>query len=99
MKKVTEVTMEVDGIPKNFNQGEINIIFDSWTTTDMAERWNQKAWFFFLRTIIDKLIYKFPMDEAFYGEGAADVNYIYNQVRSHMGLYKFKLKEAEMISK
>ena len=39
------------------------------------------------------------MDEDYMGEGIADTKYIYNQIRSHLGLYKFKGRGSEPVSK
>ncbi|MFC1801639.1 hypothetical protein ACFLZB_04200 [Nanoarchaeota archaeon] len=99
MSKIKEVDLVVDGYSRTFHQGDINIIFDCWTTTDYEGRWGQKAFYYFVRSLIDKYIYKFQMDEDYMGEGIADTKYIYNQIRSHLGLYKFKGREAEPVSK
>lgn len=98
MKKVKEITLEIDGVPRLLNQAEINIRFDCWTTTDYEGRWMNKPWYYFFRALIDKYVYKFPMDESFFGEGVEDTRHIYEQIRSHLGLYKFKAREAKPVS-
>lgn len=94
MKNVTEVQVVIDGLPKMMNQGEINIIFDAWTTTDYENRWGNKAFVYFLKAVISKFIYKFPLEIGFPGEVADDTRYVYNQVRSALGLYKYKVSET-----
>lgn len=91
MKNVTEVQVKLDDIPRKMNKGEINIIFDAWTTTDYENRWGNKPWFYFLKGIINKYIYKFPLEAGFSGEVADDTRYVYNQVRAALGLYKYRV--------
>jgi len=94
MKNVTEVQMTVDNLPKVMNLGEISIIFDAWTTTDYEGRWNMKPWVYFMKAVINKYVYKMPLEISFAGEVADDTRYVYNQIRSALGLYKYKVSET-----
>lgn len=89
MKNLTEVEVKVDNIPKILNKGEIGIIFDAWTNTDYEGRWATKPWFYFFKSVINKYIYKFPLESSFPGEVADDTRHVYNQIRSFLGLYKY----------
>ena len=93
MKNLTEVQIEIDGIPRMMNQGEIDIIFDAWTTTDYESRWATKPWFYFLKAVMNKYIYKLPLESGFPGEVASDTRYVYDQVRAALGLYKYKVSK------
>ena len=90
---VTEVTKEVDGVKKTFQQGEVNIVFDSWSLTDFAKRWNMRPWFYFAKGFVNKYIYRFPMEEGFVGEVGADTEKIYNDLRALLNLYKYQVSE------
>src|SRR3989344_9320542 len=56
MDKVTETVKEYDGGKKKFQQGDLNIIFDSWVLSDYRSRWGSKPFVFFWRGIIKKLL-------------------------------------------
>jgi len=90
MKNITEVKAKIDEMPRTMNKGDIGIVFDAWTTTDYENRWGNKPWFYFLKTFINKFIYKFPLEAGFTGEVADDTRYVYNQIRAALGLYKYK---------
>ena len=92
LNNVKEVTLEVDGMPTRFQQGGVNMTFDAWTTTKYNQRWGTKPWFYFVKALINKFVYKFPMEEGFIGEVAADTRYVYEQVKSHLNLYKYKVE-------
>ena len=94
LSNIQDIVVEVDGVPTNVQQGEINIVFDAWTTTDYENRWGNKAWFYFLKSLINKYVYTFPLESGFMGEVADDTRYVYNQVRSALGLYKYKVKQT-----
>jgi len=93
MKNVTEVKVTVDGMPKTMNQGSIDMTFDAWTTSDYEYRWGNKPVFWFLKALVNKYIYKFPLEAGFTGEVADDTRYVYNQVRSALGLYKYRVSK------
>lgn len=90
LDKVTEVTKEVDGIKRKFQQGDVNILFDSWSITDYAGRWGMKPLFWFLKAVINKYFYKFPLEESFFGELKNDTSYLYNQLKARLNLYKYQ---------
>lgn len=58
MLKVKEVTVEVDGKRRKMHKGKVYIIIDGYMYTDFESRWEQRPFYFFLRTIFDKFIYK-----------------------------------------
>ena len=96
MKKLTEVKVTMNGLPRSMYQGEVTIVFDAWTTTDYEDRWGNKPVLYFLKTFINKYIYKFPLESGFPGEVADDTRYVYNQIRSALGLYKFKTSASKI---
>ena len=92
LKNVKEITREVDGMPTHFQQGDIDMTFDAWTTTEYDQRWGMKPWFYFVKAVINKFVYKFPMEESFIGEVATDTRYVRDQVKAHLSLYKYRVR-------
>ena len=58
MIKIKELVVEVDGKRKKMNKGKVFIIIDGYMFTDFEGRWEQKPFYFFLRTLFDKFIYR-----------------------------------------
>ncbi len=96
-KNVKESTVEVDGVPTVFQEGDVSMIFDAWTTTDYEHRWGEKPIFFFVKALINKWVYRFPMEEGFLGEVAADVRSVYRDVKAHLNLYKYKVRGKQAV--
>ncbi len=92
LNNVTEVTKRVDGIPKKFQQGDVNIIIDSWSLTNYVQRWGMKPFFYFLKGFVNKYIYHFPLEEGFIDELKSDTNYLTDQLKSLFSLYKYQVK-------
>lgn len=58
MLKLKETTIEIDGKRKKMHKGKVYIIIDGYMYTDFEGRWEQRPFYFFLRTIFDKFIYR-----------------------------------------
>lgn len=93
LDKVIETTKVIDDVKKTFQQGDVTIIFDAWSITDYGARWGMKPLFFFLKSVINKYIYHFPLEESFTAELKSDTGYLSDQVRALFSLYKFQVKE------
>lgn len=103
LDNVTETVKEVSGIKQKFQQGEALIIFDAWSLTDYEGRWGTKPLHFFLKGIIHKYFYKFPLEEGFIRQLVGDTAYIYGQVKKLLQSYEGKrlppMKEEEVMKK
>jgi hypothetical protein len=88
--KVTESIEVVNGVKQLYQNGEVNIVFDGWSLTDYQQRWTMKPWVYFVKGIIHKFIYKFPMEGGFIGELIGDTSYVYAKVRSFLNTYKIE---------
>jgi hypothetical protein len=84
---MTDVEVVKDDVKTIMNKGNINIIFDAWTTTDYEMRWEQKPLFYFLRNIFERTIYKFHTDR-FAGELIDDTHFIMNNIKAFLNLGK-----------
>ena len=83
-----DVEVTRDKIKMRLNKGNINMIFDAWTTTDYEWRWEQKPLFYFLRNIFERAIYKFHTDKHT-GELDDDCHFIKNNIKAYLELQKF----------
>ena len=85
---IKDVEVVKDNVKKRMQQGNILIIFDAWTTTDMEWRWEQKPWFVFARELFERVIYKFHT-ERHYDELSDDCHYVYENIKAHLNLHKY----------
>jgi len=94
LNNIIEITKEVDNIKMIFQQGDVTIIFDAWSVTDYSKRWGMKPLFFFLKAVINKFIYHFPLEEGFIGELKSDTTLVYDQIKALLNLYKYQVSET-----
>ncbi len=103
LDNVTETVKEVAGIKQKFQQGEVLAVFDAWSLTDYEGRWGTKPFVYFLKSVIHKYLYKFPLEEGNIHLVASDTAYVYVQVKQLLQSYQGKkippLKEEEIIKK
>ena len=83
-----DVEVVMDNVKTKLNEGNINIIFDAWTTTDYEFRWEKKPLYWLLRNIFDRVIYKFHIDK-YMSELIDDCHFIHNNIKSHLELHHF----------
>jgi len=95
LDKVIETTKEVDNVKRNFQQGNVNIVVDAWSVTDYESRWGMKPLFFFLKAIANKYVYHFPSEENFIDELKSDTNYLTDQIKALLKLYKYQVLKEE----
>jgi hypothetical protein len=88
LSNLTEVAEEVKGEKRLFQQGDVSIVFDAWSLTDYQGRWGLKPWVFFAKAIINKFLYKIPLESGFKGEVAMDTAYIYAHLKKLLNSYK-----------
>lgn len=65
-----------------YQKGDIWIAFDAWFMTDSQSRWTQKPWVFFLKGMINKYIYTWPLEAGFRDKVTGDTAAIYGQLRT-----------------
>ena len=90
-----DVVLESDGIPMTLQEGTIDMSFDGWITFGIRHRWGNNPTFYFIKSVVNKWIYRFPLEGDAEGEVASDTRFVLGQVKAHLGLYKFKVKGAE----
>src|SRR3989344_916123 len=85
---VTETIDIVDGLKRKFSNGDITILFDGWVLTEYEHRWTMKPAIYFLKSMINKYVYTFPLEASFPDIVAGDVGYVYAQIRKLLDSYK-----------
>lgn len=85
---LTETTEKLEGRKRSFQQGDVLITFDAWTMTDYEQRWGMKPWVYFMKGMIHKFLYKFPLESGFTGELVGDTAYIYAKIKKLLNSYR-----------
>lgn len=87
LNDITEKIEETDGHTQKYDSGKVEIIFDAWSMTDYESRWGMKPLVFFLKGLINKFVYTFPLESGFHGELVGDTAYIYAQIKRLLNSY------------
>jgi hypothetical protein len=90
LDSVTETKEEIHGEKKLFQQGDVLIAFDGWVLTDYQQRWGMKPWVFFMKGMIHKFLYKFPLEAGFPRELGGDTAHVYAKIKSLLNSYKME---------
>ncbi len=90
LENVSEAVEEIKSIKRTFHRGEVKIIFDAWTLTDYESRWGMKPWAYFLKGLINKFMYTFPIEAGAPDELAADTAFVYGRARGLLDSYRGK---------
>ncbi len=88
LNNVTETVEEFQDEKKKFQKGDVQLVFDAWSLTDYENRWGMKPWVFFMKGVINKLIYTFPLESGFTSDLVYDTAYIYAKVKKFLNLYQ-----------
>ena len=88
MKNIKDVEIVKDDKKVKMNDGTITIDISCYLKTDIEGRWEQKPIFVFLRTLIDKFVYKFYLGHM-ESELEKDTKELYHSTKSFLNLYKY----------
>ena len=81
-------TITKDGHKINLDQADLTIQFDGYINTDYEGRWENRPEFFFLRTIMDKFIFK-----TYTGKYEAmiktQIRELKNEIESYLNMHKY----------
>ena len=87
LDNVTETKEMVAGERKKFQKGDISLIFDAWLMTDYQRRWGMKPFVYFMKGIINKYLYKFPLEANAPGELSKDTAIVYGRIKKLLNSY------------
>ncbi len=90
LENITEIPETVNGEKRLYQNGEVNIAFDSWSLMDYSQRWGMKPFIFFMKGIFHKFVKKFPLEGSFSGEVVTDTAYLYAAIKSLLNSYKIE---------
>lgn len=90
-KRVTEEEVEIDGVKKRINKGRVEILFDCTLVSDFETLWEDRAIFYFIRTLADKYLRKSKtaMAEALAVQDCKDVIEL---VKAYLNMNRFGFK-------
>lgn len=100
MRKLNDTIKEVDGHKFKLQEGTVDVTVDGYMETDYEDRWEQKPFYFFLRTTFDKFFYKSP-DKENEAELAGTVRKFHIDAKAFLNLYahRFGTKSEEPLLK
>jgi hypothetical protein len=89
MTNLTDEVVEINGLKHKYQKGDFFFSFDCLLITDYENHWESKATYFFIRTIVDKFIYK-GYTRRFESEAVADFNELVGEIKSYLNMERFK---------
>lgn len=90
LENVTEEVKEVKGQKRKFEKGDVVISFDSWSITDYEHRWGMQPLVYFLKGVINKYLYTFPIESGSTSALVGDTAHIYGQLKKLLNSYSGK---------
>lgn len=88
INNMTDIEVEKDGKNVKMNKGDIQMIFDAFLETDYENRWENKPIYYFLRSLVDKYIFRIYTGK-FTGNLAADCKDLHQRIKAFLNLYKY----------
>jgi putative SOS response-associated peptidase YedK len=85
---MVDFELERNGFKRAMQKGEVLVIIDGFVETDFEHAWTEKPWFVFLRTLYDKLIWKYWLGR-FDGACAAACKGLFNQLHEFFKKHKY----------
>ena len=103
LDNVTETVKEVSGVKQKYQQGEVAIGFDAWSITNHEDRWGLKPFSYFVKSVVNKYIYKSHTEEDLLKQLVSDTAYVYAKIKELLESYQGKkiapMKEDEIMRK
>lgn len=79
---------EVEGVKKNVQEGQALVTMDAWYMTEWEFRWGMKPVMFFLKGVMNKLLYVFPQEAGYKNELVEDAAYVTTKLRQLFRSYQ-----------
>ncbi len=86
--EIKDVEVERGETKEVYNKGKVDIIFDLFLVTDWENTWQNKGFYYFLRTIFDKFIYK-SYTQKFEKNALRDYEDIKDKIKDYLNMYKY----------
>ncbi len=85
--KMKDIVVKKNGQDIKMNHGKIKMKFIGYLDTDYEHRWEGKPYFYFLRTVLDKYVYRSHTDK-YDSAVAEECSHLYNTLRNFLNMYK-----------
>jgi hypothetical protein len=89
MTNLTERVVERNGLKHKYHHGDLFFSFDCFLVTDYEQHWETRATYYFLRTLVDKFVYK-GYTKRFEGEAVSDCKELINEIKNYLNMERFK---------
>jgi hypothetical protein len=86
--KLTEVDIEKDNIKFKMNKGRGEFYFDAYVVTDYENKWETKPFFYFVKNVFDKFIYRVYTSN-YDTEAIRDCTEVENEIRGFLNMNRF----------
>lgn len=86
---IKDIEVEKKGVKLKLNQGKIMMIFDGYLESDYEHRWEKKPYFFLIRTVFDKYLFKRYFNK-FEKWLINDVYDIHGRIQRFLNLYRYE---------
>jgi len=86
--KLKEVEIENKGLKKKMFNGLVEVKFSAYIITDYESAWETKPFYYMIRMLVDKFIYKGYISEA-KSELITITNTAYDEVRSYLNMQRY----------
>ena len=87
IRNIENIEIELQGKKRTLQQADLKVRFRSFILKDYEGKWEAFPWMMFLRTMVDKFVYKMHVAD-FSGELANDTRILKNKLKSFLNLYK-----------
>lgn len=87
-KDIVDFDLEREGYKRNMQKGHVLVYIDGFLETDLEHRWQEKPMYVFLRTLYDKLVWKFWLGRHD-GDVAAASKSLYDTLFAYFKRYKY----------
>ena len=87
-EEIRDLQVKVGMGKQLFQQGNLTLVLDAWILSDYAQRWGMNPLVYFLKGVINKYIYTWPMEAGFVNELHDDAGYLIYQFRQLLKTYQ-----------
>jgi hypothetical protein len=87
-RDVVDIDVEREGTKRNMQKGHVLVLIDGFLVTDTHERWWQKPWYVFTRTVYEKLFWKYWQGRHDGAVSSASYS-LYNKLFAYFKRYKY----------
>ena len=91
MRNIKDVEVNIDGHKIKMQEGSVKVETDGFFLTDYENRWESKPVYFFLRSLIDKYIYRL-YNQKYEKVLKNTANEFRANIKSFLNLYRFKIE-------